>query len=238
MRDLIVSQIPDHSRYVEAFGGAAWVLFAKPSSKEEVYNDLNGELSNFFRIVQTAPRALIDFLMDMLDSRDLFETLKAADIEAMNEIERAARYFYINRCSFSSRGWNFGGHFDRLHKSDRISLAYKRLQGVRIENLDYAELIKRYDSKNSFFYLDPPYDCEEARFYYAYFQQKDYQKLNLILSNLKGKFLLSINNSDFMKKTFGKFNIAEVPHKYSIGQEKKTVQELLISNYILKDFNV
>ncbi|MCB0082881.1 MAG: DNA adenine methylase, partial [Caldilineaceae bacterium] len=105
LSSIIVPLIPDHTCYVEVFGGAGWVLFRKEPSQVEVLNDLDGELINFFRVVQRNPRALIRSFEWSLASREEFERLYYLDSSTMNEIERAHRFYYIIMASW---GGEFG----------------------------------------------------------------------------------------------------------------------------------
>ena len=106
LRKTIVSLIPQHTTYVEPFGGAAWVLFHKPKSEVEVYNDINSELTNLFLQVKYHPLALEKEIEFMIKSRKMFRLMK--DYKPLTEIQRAARFYFLIIVSFGAKGGNFG----------------------------------------------------------------------------------------------------------------------------------
>lgn len=239
LRKVIVSLIPaDHRTYIEVFGGAAWVLFAKPESPVEVYNDINSELVNFFRVVKYCPNSLIDYTFDLLDSREWFKTFTTTSTLNQNEIERAAQFYYLNRTSFGANGQQYGvskSGLSTLHRPDRITEATLRLHSVKIENLDWRDLIQRYDFDKAFFYLDPPYDVKTSKDYVEMCSKDDYREMADRLKAIKGRFLVSLNDSEFIRETFSAFEISSVGIRYSINDKPKSKEkvrsELLISNY-------
>ena len=108
LRNRIVEMLPnDHLCYVEVFGGAGWVLFAKSLSKVEVLNDINCELINFFKVVRDNTQDFIRAFDYLLVSRQLFDEYKGADLTALNDIERAARFYYLVHFSFGARMQSF-----------------------------------------------------------------------------------------------------------------------------------
>jgi DNA adenine methylase len=107
----------------------------------------------------------------------------------------------------------------------------ERLEDVIIHNTDYKELIEKYDSSEAFFYLDPPYEKSDGLYKHNIINMNEMYHL---LANIKGKFLMSYNNSDVVRELFKDFNVYEVETKYSKSfgcvREDKVI-ELLISNY-------
>ena len=239
LRKLIISLIPDdHDSYVEVFGGAGWVLFGKEPSNLEVYNDIDGELVNFFQTIKYCSKSFIDYSFDLLNSRDIFYLYRDQSREDLNEIERAARFYYLNRTSFGSMNETYGisrSRPNKLHRDDRITYACKRLRDVVIEHLDWSNLISRYDYSKAFFYLDPPYETPASKFYCKTMSPEDYRALAETLKKIKGRFLLSINDSENIRRTFEAFQIHEIETKYSVNQlsesRKEIRTELLISNF-------
>lgn len=117
-----------------------------------------------------------------------------------------------------------------LRIEEELSEVHLRLATVTIENLPWQDFIKRYDRDQTFFYLDPPYYL--APYYEHNLGLEDYQEMTEILSNIKAKFILSINEHPDMKDIFGGFNTHPVTLKYSVAREKQTTgKELLITNY-------
>jgi DNA adenine methylase len=158
------------------------------------------------------------------------------------DIQRAVRFYFILKNSFSGRikkpsfsisTCRLSG-FNLLRVEEELSAIHLRLARVYIENKDYEDLITCFDRPETFFYLDPPYyGCEN---YYGdgIFSREDFDKLGAILSGLKGKFILSINNHPKMRETFKGFRTAKVKTRYPTGDRTgrpNAVTELLISNY-------
>lgn len=122
-----------------------------------------------------------------------------------------------------------------LRIEEDLSAAHLRLSRALIECLPYDDILKRYDSENSLFYLDPPYyDCE-TDYGKNIFAKDDFAKLADILRVIKGKFVLSLNDKPAVRKIFGDFNMREVQVRYSVGNINKTgegiFRELIIMNY-------
>jgi len=240
----IVSMMPKHNLYIEVFGGALNVLYAKEKPLQgryrEVVNDYNGELINLHRAIRNNPQTLSMYLHRLLVSREIFEDIKHKRYKPRNNIERASFFFYQLSQSFGSKGDNFA----MASKSRKPKNIYKdfskwskRLKLVTIENMDFEKLIKEYDREEAFFYCDPPY--VETENYYKNkktFDKKDHIRLFETLSKIKGKFLISYNNHQFVKKLYQNYNITESDKiAYTLGKnvhgKSKEVRELFITNY-------
>lgn len=165
----IIPLIPKHSCYVEVFAGAAWVLFRKEPSKVEVINDINGDLITLYRVIQNHLEEFVRYYKWSLISREEFDRLQRVDESTLTDIQRAARFYYLVKNAFGAKivGQCFGvassskPRLNLLRLEEDLSEAHLRLSRVTIENLPYDQLIKRYDGKDVFFYIDPPYwDCE------------------------------------------------------------------------------
>jgi len=201
----LAKMIPPHTCYVEVFGGGAPLLLNKPPSKVEIYNDIDGDLVNLFRVVK---ERLDDFLKELewvLVSRDTYYEYQyklAKGIEK-DPVRRAAMYFYVLRLSFGGKfSSGFAPSAKKNHAKDffraieKLRDIHMRLRNVVIERLDFREVIRRYDSKTTFFYCDPPHlytstEAEKGKHYYqTSFTEKDYMDLLKALENIEGKFLL------------------------------------------------
>lgn len=162
----IVKMIPEHTIYIEVFGGALNVLYAKEPSKIEVINDINSDLINLHRVIRNNPETLSLFLNKMLISRELFNDIKKRRIKPRNHIEKAAFYFYLLTQSFGSKGDNFAMAAKSKRKPKNIYKTFtnwsRRLKLVTMENKSFFELIKLYDNEDAFFYCDPPYVDTES----------------------------------------------------------------------------
>jgi DNA adenine methylase len=235
----IVEMIPEHQAYCEVFAGAAWVFFRKEPSRYEVINDLDSDLVVFYRVLQ---RHLEEFLKQfkwLLASREWFHDWKRQqEAGGLTDIQRAARYYYLQRLSFGGRvkARTFGAgplrrpRINLIRIEEELSEVHLRLANATIENLPWQDFTRRYDRKQTFFYLDPPYYL--APYYDHNLKLEDYQEMADILAGMKAKFILSINDLPEMRETFKGFEIKPVTLKYSLAKDQNPIgKELLISNF-------
>lgn len=245
LADQIIKRIPEHDLYIELFAGGASVLAKKEPSLYELINDIDKDLINFYRIVQTKPFEFLNELYLTLVSRELFNQylseLKEADL---TPIQRAVRYYYVIKLSFGSMGQTFGvssttkPRLNFLDVDHLILSAYQRLRRVTIENLPWEQCLDSYcrPAKSSktriFIYADPPYRCKTSHKYPAYLTDEDYRHLAAKLSGVNALWILSINDDPFIRSLFSRFNIEKIETTYSINKNtSKKVEELLISNF-------
>ena len=236
----IIDQIPEHLCYVEVFAGAAAVFFGKEPSKTEIINDLDRELVTLYRAVQNHPEELHRMFKYTLVAREEFNRLMRAEPDTLTDIQRAARYLYLQRTCYGGRVHQrtFGTIPAGRPRLNLFTLeavleeAWRRLAQVIIECMDFRELIPRYDRPHTFFYLDPPY--WDIIGYEHNFVEQDFVDLAKVLADIRGHFLMSINDTPEVREIFSRFNIQEVALKYSMGRatgsRNKLRTELLISN--------
>lgn len=236
LRKTILEQFPQEiTRYIEVFGGAGWVLFAKEKHAEmEVFNDIDGELVNLFRCVKHHCEAVQKELEYMFCSREQFFDFKSQlQTSGLTDIQRAARYFFLIKESFGADKKSFRTDSTNLQKSIHfLSEASIRLNNVMIEKKDFESLIKIYDRPEALFYCDPPYWGTEH--YYKYpFKQEDHIRLRETLGNIKGKFVLSYQNDETIKDLYKGFSIIEVSRKNTLAANSNTSEykELIIKNF-------
>lgn len=236
----IISLIPAHTCYIEPFCGGAQVLFHKSPSEVEILNDLDNEVFNFLRVCQLHHQELVRYLQFCIASRTWFELFKKQDPSILSDIQRAARFFYlqkncfgglINKKNFSvsaQEGSNYNPH--RIPMV--LHLAHERLLKVQLECLPYQDILERYDRTETFFYLDPPYfGLPHYRFN---LKEQDYVDMANLLKNLKGHFLLSLNDVPQTRRIFSQFKISKLSLAYSAQPAAgRKYHELLISNYTL-----
>lgn len=218
-------------RYIEVFGGAAWVLLYKDKHAPlEVYNDGDGNLVNLMRCIKYHSEELQREIDGFYNSREMFfDAIEQLSCKGFTDIQRAARYFIKIRLSFGSKGREFGCNIKPLRKSaDYLSTVCERLNSVVIEHKDYDDLIKVYDRSTAFFYLDPPYHGTEDM-YDVTFTKEDHLKLKNRLSGIKGLFLLSYNDDPFIRELYKDFKIEPISRNNNMS--KGDYKELLISNY-------
>ncbi len=239
-KDIIarINAIP-HQCYAEPFVGLGGVFLRRPcAAKSEVINDLSRDVFTMFRVVQEHFAYFIDYLRFRLASRVEFERLLGVDPITLTDIQRAARFLYLQRTAFGGKinGRTFGvspTNGSRFNVSKVIPMledVHERLAGVVIECLPYADFIRRYDRPETLFYLDPPYwDCET---YYGkgVFGREDFERLAEILTGLKGRFLMSLNDAPGVRETFKRFQIDAVETRYSVsGRTNCNAGEVIIS---------
>lgn len=241
LADRIIPLIPDHRCYCEVFAGAAWVLFKKSESKAEVINDINVDLVTLYRVIQHHLEEFIRHFKWTLISRSEFDRQRAVDPAVLTDIQRAARFYYLTRMRFSSNlrspslgvSTLQGPRLNLLRIEEELSAAHLRLARVYVENLPFLKLIDRYDRPHTFFYVDPPYYGSEDDYGKGLFSRADFDVLAERLAHIKGKFLLSINDTPAVRKIFGRFKWREVSTRYSLGNadKSKARRELLVMNY-------
>lgn len=235
----LIADVP-HDSYIEPFVGMGGVFLRRDRKpRSEVINDLSGDVANLFRILQRHYEAFMGELRWKLTSRADFTRLIQTDAEGLTDLERAARFLYLQRLAFGGkvRGRNFGtsndlpARFDVTKLEPMLAEIHERLAGVVIEQLPYADLIRRYDSPRALFYLDPPYvGCE--RDYGDGFSPADFKRMAEQLAGIAGRFILSINDAPLAREVFGRFSIEEVRTTYTISSKAggQRVGELIIRN--------
>lgn len=238
LKKKIIPLIPEHENYIEVFAGAAWIMFGKEPSKNEIINDIDSELINLYKIVRVHPDEFIRLVNFELHSREAFCRYKAMNPRYLTDIERAVRFYYMIKVSFSSqmRSWapslNGSPKFNKKNLQDTIIRVSARLNKVEIENLDFKRLIPKYNRPESFYYVDPPYYEHENDYGKGIFSIQDHTELRDLLRDLKGKFLVSYNNHPVIRELYKDYNIIEVETNYSVFKNKyKAVTELIITNY-------
>jgi DNA adenine methylase len=237
---IIIDAMPAHKTYVEVFAGAAWVFFRKEPSKVEVINDFDKGLVSFYRVIQNHLEEFRRQFKWLLASRELWNDFRRQmDADGLTDIQRAARYYYVQRQSFCGKvaARTFGLSADRpprinlLRMEEELSDVHLRMSKVMIENLDWRDLIARYDKPTTLFYLDPPY--YKMPYYKHNLVESDFIDMAKLLGNIKGNFIMSLNDDKFVRETFKDFNIRTVKMNYSVGQlsgSTKIGTELLITN--------
>ena len=234
-----IDAIP-HNCYAEPFVGMGGVFLRRTARpRVEVINDLSGDVVNLFRVVREHPEELGRQFDWTLSSRQEFRRLIDVPPHTMTDVQRAARFAYMQRLRFSGAPKSTGirmsasslmtlrpGNMRRL-----ISAAHRRLQGVQIERLDWREFIPRYDRPFTLFYLDPPYWGHEGDYGDGMFAREDFAELARLLHKIEGRFILSLNDRPEVRETFAGFDFQEIENRYSANNKStRRATELLISN--------
>lgn len=231
---------PEHECYVEPFCGAAALFFLKAPARVEVLNDINGELVNLYRCVQHHLEEFVRQFKWALASREMFKWAQATPPAVLTDIQRAARFYYLQRLAFGSKvaGQTFGtattapARLNLLRVEEELSAAHLRLNGVHVERLGWAECIKRYDRTHTLFYLDPPYCGTEG--YGVEFGLENYSQMAAVLRSIQGRAVVSVNDIPEMREAFAGLPMREVSIAYSVGLTKaarRQVGELIIASW-------
>lgn len=222
----ILPLFPEHRCYVEPFAGGGGILFARSEpAPVEVINDINGELVRLYRVVQ---HHLDEFLRQFrwaLASREMFKWATMQVPETLTDIQRAARFYYIQQLAFGARvtGPTFGTSttgglgFNLLRIEEQLSAAHLRLARVTVEHLPWQECVRRYDRDHTLFYLDPPY--WDTAGYGVAFGIEQYEELAATMRSMKGMAVLSINDHPEMRRVFADFEVHRFEKRYTIGQQ-------------------
>ncbi len=230
-----------HQLYAEPFVGMGGVfLRRRRKPKCEVVNDLSRDVVTLYRVHQRHYEPLMDLLRWRITSRDEFERLTAVDADTLTDLERAARFLYLQRCAFGGKvtGRNFGvsardhrpGRFDVAQLRADLGEIHDRLAGVIIERLPWAELIPRYDTPETLFYLDPPYFGCETDYGLGMFDREQFARLADVLAGVRGRFILSLNDTPEVRATFARFQLEPVGTHYGLaGQGMQAARELIIT---------
>lgn len=235
-----------HNLYAEPFVGMGGVFLRRKSQpRAEVINDISRDITTLFRILQRHYPQFIEVLRFQLTTRTEFYRLTKTDPETLTDLERAARFLYLQRTAFGGKpsGRNFGVSADRPARFNLTTLEpmledlHARLAGVVIECLPYAEFIRRYDRPSALFYLDPPYWGSETDYGKAVFERADFERLNGCLNQIKGRFIMSINDVPEIRGTFASHHMQEVQTTYSVAKSATGTgrAELIINNFALPD---
>ena len=235
----LIALFPNHTTYVEPFCGGAQVFFAKAPSRVEVLNDLNGEVMNFLRICQHHGEELVRCLQFICAGRVFFELYSKQDPQTLTDVQRAARFFYLQKNAFggklAQRNYHYGVvkplNYNPTSLPQAIAAAAERLARVQLECWPYERVLERFDRPTTLFYLDPPYVGVD--FYQNNLTTDDFRRLAERLKAVQGRFVLSINDHAIAREVFGAFRLRELNVSYTLAPSVPTVRELVFTNYEL-----
>ena len=230
--------------YAEPFVGMGGIFLRRTSRpRAEVINDRARDVANLFRILQRHYPQFLDVLRFQLTTRCEFNRLVETNPDTLTDLERAARFLYLQRTAFGGKvsGRNFGVSIDRPGRFNLTTLEpmledlHSRLSGVVIECLDWAAFIPRYDSPDTLFYLDPPYWGCEGDYGRTLFGRDDFARIAALMKALKGRFIMSINDVPEVREIFADFHLTEVRTSYTISRKSNDLAgaraELLVANW-------
>jgi DNA adenine methylase len=244
----ILAVFPEHRTYVEVFGGSAAVLLAKEPSRVEVFNDVDGDIVNLFRVLRDpnlSPQLQKACAATLYARSEFILAQEPTD----DPVERARRFLVRQRMSRSGLGarWSWvvddsrGGMASVVRRwqatEERLSALHQRLRTVQIEQADWREILHRYDGEGTLFYLDPPY-VPESRIGGHYLHEMtrcDHDDLIRQILRVKGKVVLSgyqhpsykpLESCGWVRRSY------EVP-AYSSDTRSRRVEQLWLSPTVL-----
>jgi DNA adenine methylase len=229
-----------HVLYAEPFVGMGGIFLRRPfRAPAEVINDLSRDVVTTMRILQRHNVPFMDMLRWQLTSRAEFDRLKSADPDTLTDLERAARFLYLQRLAFGGKvhGRNFGvsygpARFDVTKLGPLLEAAHERLAGVVIECLPWSTFIDRYDRRGVLFYLDPPYWGSEDAYGKDAFPKEQFGLLAARLAQIKGRFIVSLNDVPDVRRLFRPFRMEAVRTTYTVAGGKVgsgNARELIIT---------
>lgn len=247
----IIPLIPEHKLYCEPFIGGAAVFFAKQKSKVEVINDINGEIVNFYKILQNDFNALQKEIKTTLHSRDLHRRAQViySNPDMFDSIKRAWAVWVLANMSFDNTlNTSFSrsadgkiSHKIAVKRNDFTESLCQRISGVQIECRDALKVIEMNDTPESFFYVDPPY-VGACQGHYDGYTQEDFNALISLLSKIKGKFLLSSYRNEALTQAVSLNNWYQIELKINTNptgsNKSRTKIEVLTANYPINLENV
>jgi len=239
MRDKIIPLIPPHTKYVEPFAGSSAIFFAKPKAEKNVLNDLDHGVIQGLNLLKKAPLDMAAYP----DAKTKQQHINLYNSKAHTTGQRIAKRITETCSGFMSLPVTSAKKIFRgpsiQTKVRHIGMFRDKLKDVKITSQDYAKVLSSNDGPGTFFFLDPPYEKSTKSFGYAEDSGFDFDRLEKSLHGLKGKFLMTINDSPHIRQLFKAFhqrpfvaitNITTVPGK---STERKERKELYISNYKL-----
>lgn len=253
--DWLLPQLPDCTHYCEPFAGSGAVLLNREPSPVETYNDIDGEVVNFFKVLREDKEALIEQIALTPFSREEFGNacLLSPDLSA---IERARRFYIRARqvrtglaqtasigrwanCKNTSRSGMSGVVSRWLGGIEQLDFIAERLLRVQIENRPAIDVIKLYDSKGTLFYCDPPYIHKtrgDTKSYGFEMNDNDHRELAAVLNSIDGKAAISNYECELMEELYPaqKWKKIFCPEK-TIHSTKDVRQEVLWVNYNIEE---
>lgn len=229
-----------HSCYAEAFVGMGGVFFRRNQRpRSEVINDWSEDVSTFFRVLQHHYVAFLEMIRFQITSRANFERLLRQDPSTLTDLQRSARFLYLQRLAFGGKvaSRSFGtdpagaARFDVTRLGPLLEAIHERLAGVKIERLGWSDFLRRYDRPGTLFYLDPPYYGSEGDYGRELFGRDQFELMAEQLRTLRGRFILSLNDHPEVRRIFAGFDFREEDVRYTIaGNDNGTIAgELIIT---------
>jgi DNA adenine methylase len=197
----ICSHLPYTDKYVSVFGGSGCDILARRPVKLEVFNDRYAGVTSFYRCLRNPKLfdALVQWLELTVHSREEFVACRDTWQDTSDDVERAAKWYYMTSYSFASLGRNWGRALatrgiigNKIRKKlTTFDAIHQRFRNVQIENQDWSDCLHDYDSPDCIFYLDPPYVDADTGIYKVGMSHDDHRRMIDIIFSLKGFVALS-----------------------------------------------
>ncbi|NBV95853.1 MAG: DNA adenine methylase, partial [Actinobacteria bacterium] len=255
VKDILIKQFPEHKKYVEPFTGSSAIFFNKPKAEQNVLNDLDERMIQSLRWLKSAPPK-DDPEWDKIEFKGSFGSGKDQRLSGTRIANARAFFAKVPRsiiekmAHFKLAGCaGFNGVFankpSQIYKVSEkplqrietyLDLYKEYLKGVSLETKDYANIIKQHDAPDTFFFIDPPYENTSASLGYAEDKGFDFERLRQTLEKVKGKFMVTLNDSPNIRKIFQQFKINgfSAPNPWNTREDKedrKPRKEITIRNY-------
>lgn len=228
-----------HSCYVEEFAGGASMFFMRKPVKNEVLNDINGEVGNLYRVVKHHLEEFLRQFRWVISSREMFQQAKDTPPHVLTDIQRAARFLYLQKLSFGGKvsGQTFGispsspPRFNILRLEEDMCQANLRLANTWLETLPWQKCLKSWDREYTLHFMDPPYWQLEG--YGVPFELTEYEQLAESMRTMAGSAILTINDHPDMRRIFKGFPLETFTIDYTMGGagKGKDRKELIYRNW-------
>jgi DNA adenine methylase len=242
MRDMIVPLIPSHKIYVELFAGTSAIFFSKEKAEMNVLNDLDKSVINKYKVLLKSPDNLESYNKD-LNTKDKIRHFydhhsNNPQNELLLEKITSCNGFGSKPVTYANMIYKSSNPYNSLVK--HLPEYKELLKGVKLETKDYEKIVDKYDSPDTFFFIDPPYENTNTTFGYAEDKNFDFIRLRKVLDKIKGSFLLTINDSPQVRSLFKGFKLTPVKIQSGFrnaglgknsGEFDKVRGELMITNY-------
>jgi DNA adenine methylase len=238
MLTLRIATLP-HAVYAEPFVGMGGIFFRRAlRPKVEVVTDLSRDVTTLFRILQRHYQAFLDMLKWQVASRADFERLLGVDPDTLTDLERAARFLYLQKMAFGGKitGRTFGiatshpARFDLTRLVPLLEAVHERLGGVYIDCLPWQAFIERWDRPETLFFLDPPYWGSEHYYGAGAFGRQQFAALSDCLRSIRGRFVLTLNDVPEIRDLFFWASIEAVSLSYTVSGAATAAREVVISS--------
>jgi len=246
----LLPMLPTCHHYCEPFAGSAAVLLNRPPSPVETYNDIDGEVANFFRVLRDQKEELIEKIgLTPFSREEFYYSVSKNPDRDLDGVERA-RLFYIRarqartglaqtaslgrwaNCKDTSRAGMSGVVSRWLGAVEDLPYIAQRLLRVQIENRPAIEVIRVYDAPRTLFYCDPPYphgSRSDIKAYGFEMTDDDHRVLAHSLKKCKGMVAISGYRCDLMSELYGDWRLIEAPEKLCHSVKKSRIEALWVN---------